>query len=105
MSTDDVAIIFPEGTRASAAKRERALASIAERDPDRAERLAGCGTSCLRDPPAPPRCSAGAPESDVVIAWHTGFEGLDTFGGILRALAPRRATHPLRRDPDPARPT
>jgi len=30
--------------------------------------------------------------SDVVIAWHTGFEGLDTFGGIVRALgrgAPR----------------
>jgi hypothetical protein len=26
------------------------------------------------------------------IAWHTGFEGLDTFGGILRSLgrgAPR----------------
>ncbi len=23
----------------------------------------------------------------MAVAWHTGFDGLDTFGGILRALA------------------
>jgi hypothetical protein len=28
----------------------------------------------------------GAPDVDVVLAWHVGFEGLDTFGGILKAL-------------------
>ena len=27
-----------------------------------------------------------APDADVVIAGHTGFDGLDTFGGILRRL-------------------
>ncbi|MDO9174933.1 MAG: hypothetical protein Q7V62_09005, partial [Actinomycetota bacterium] len=27
--------------------------------------------------------------ADVVLAWHVGFDGLDTFGGILRHLAHR----------------
>lgn len=30
---------------------------------------------------------AGAPDADIVIGWHVGFDGLDTFGGILRHLA------------------
>ena len=33
----------------------------------------------------------GCPAADVVIAWHVGFDGLDTFGGILRHLAHRPA--------------
>ena len=41
MGLDDVAVIFPEGTRASPNKRERALSKLRERDPARAERLAG----------------------------------------------------------------
>ncbi len=87
LGVDDAGVIFPEGTRANPAKRERSLARLAERDPARAERLAG-----LRHvlPPRPAGAAAmlrGAPEADVVIAWHVGFEGLDTFGGILRALA------------------
>ena len=32
---------------------------------------------------------AGAPDADVVVLGHIGFEGLDTFGGILAAI-PRR---------------
>lgn len=84
---DEVAIIFPEGTRAAAAKRERALQRIAERDPDRATKL-----SPLRHllPPRPAGSAAlldGCPSADVVVAWHAGFDGLDTFGGILRRLA------------------
>jgi hypothetical protein len=86
MGDRDVAVIFPEGTRATAAKRERALAKIAERDPARAATLAP-----LRHllPPRPAGATAlieGCPTADVVLAWHTGFDGLDTFGGILRAL-------------------
>ena len=92
MGADDVAVIFPEGTRASPAKRSRAIERIAGRDPARAAHLAA-----LRHllPPRPSGTAAlldGAPGADVVIAWHAGFEGLDTFGGILRALgrgAPR----------------
>lgn len=85
----DVAIIFPEGTRSNAHKRSRALERIEERDPDRAERLSG-----LRHV-LPPRPSgsralwkAAAPlDPAMVLGWHVGFDGLDTFAGILRGLA------------------
>lgn len=83
----DLAVIFPEGTRASRPKRERALIRIAERQPDRAERLAALQHLL---PPRPAGSAAlveGAAQADVVIGWHTGFDGLDTFGGILRHLA------------------
>lgn len=83
----EVAVIFPEGTRSNGTKRARALEKIAARDPDRAQRL-----SALRRllPPRPAGTSAlveGAPSSDLVLAWHTGFDGLDTFGGVLRKLS------------------
>jgi 1-acyl-sn-glycerol-3-phosphate acyltransferase len=87
LGPDDVAIIFPEGTRAAPAKRTRALARIAERDPERAARLAPLRHLLPPRPAGTAALLAGSPSSDVVIAWHTGFEGLDTFGGILRSLA------------------
>ena len=40
-------------------------------------------------PPKPAGAIAlmqGAPHCDVVIAGHVGFDGLDTFGGMLRHL-------------------
>ena len=89
LSTDAVAIIFPEGTRATPTKGARALEKIAERDPQRAQRL-----SALQHliPPRPAGSAAlleGCPDADVCLAWHVGFDGLDTFSGILRHLARR----------------
>ncbi len=87
MGEDDIAVIFPEGTRASPSKRERALQKLSERDPARAARLGGLQHLL---PPRPAGSAAlidGAPDADVVIGWHVGFDGLDTFGGILRHLA------------------
>lgn len=89
LEADQVAVIFPEGTRANDAKRERALTKIGERAPERAARL-----SALQHllPPRPAGSQAlvdGCPSADVVLAWHVGFDGLDTFGGILRHLAHR----------------
>ncbi len=87
MGTSDIAVIFPEGTRASPSKRKRALQKLSERDPVRAERL--CSLQHLL-PPRPAGSAAliaGAPDADIVIGWHVGFDGLDTFGGILRHLA------------------
>lgn len=86
LGTNDVAVIFPEGTRTNPAKRERILSSMAERSPERAGRLSG-----LRHllPPKPAGALAlldAAPEADVVIAGHTGFDGLDTFGGMLKRI-------------------
>lgn len=82
-----VGIIFPEGTRANNKKRTRALEKIATNDQDRADRL-----SDMRHllPPRPAGAAAmlrGCTSADVVVAWHVGFEGLDTFGGILKAIS------------------
>ena len=108
LSADDVAVIFPEGTRASTSKRARALEKIGERDPARAARLAALRHLLPVRPAGSAALLTGADRADVVVAWHTGFEGLDTFGGILRALgrgAPRvqfAATRIARADvPDP----
>jgi len=87
MGVGDVGVIFPEGTRANPAKRATALERIGTIDPGRRARLEG-----LRHllPPRPAGAAAmlrGHESCDVVFAWHVGFEGLDTFSGILRALS------------------
>lgn len=88
-SMDEVTagIIFPEGTRANSSKRAKAIAKISEVDPERVGRI-----SSMRHllPPRPAGAAAmlrGNATCDVVMAWHVGFEGLDTFSGILRALS------------------
>jgi len=83
----DAAIIFPEGTRTSASKRASALTRIRSTDPQRAERM-----SALRWllPPRPRGAQAlidGNPAAAVVAMWHTGFDGFDTFGGMIRQLS------------------
>lgn len=83
---DECAVIFPEGTRANPEKRARAMARLAERNAERAAKL-----SVLEhlNPPRPAGTLAvldGAPDADIVIMAHAGFEGLDTFGGILKAI-------------------
>jgi 1-acyl-sn-glycerol-3-phosphate acyltransferase len=86
MGEHNVAVIFPEGTRSSAKKRARALEKIAERDPERADRLRGLQHLI---PPRPAGSQAlidGCPQADIVVAWHVGFDGLNDFGGILRHL-------------------
>jgi 1-acyl-sn-glycerol-3-phosphate acyltransferase len=87
MGAHDCAVIFPEGTRANPRKRASALARIAERDPDRVQRVERLSVLI---PPRPAGAQAlllGHPTADVMLCWHTGFDGLDTFGGILRHLA------------------
>lgn len=91
MGVDDVGVIFPEGTRASPKKRERALKRIAERDPDRLARVQPLRHLLPPRPAGAAALLAGCPEADVVVGWHAGFDGLDTFGGILRRLARRPA--------------
>lgn len=86
---DEVGIIFPEGTRAAAHKRDRALAKIGERDPQRAAKLAPLQHLLPPRPAGAAALLAGCPTADVVLAWHVGFDGLDTFGGILRHLSRR----------------
>jgi len=91
---DDVAIIFPEGTRAAPAKRTRALARLVEKDPVRAERLAPIEHLLPPRPAGSQALVEGCAGADVVIGYHVGFDGLDTFGGILRHLS--RTPPPVR---------
>lgn len=86
LGTRDVAVIFPEGTRASGAKRTRELQRLQSKDPGRAARLA-----VLRRLLPPKHAGASAllravPRARVVAMWHVGFDGMDTFSGILRRL-------------------
>jgi 1-acyl-sn-glycerol-3-phosphate acyltransferase len=85
----DVAVIFPEGTRSSPAKRQRALDAIARSQPERAARMAALHHVLPPRPSGTLALLEGAGETDVVFAWHCGFDGLDTFAGILRHLAHR----------------
>jgi 1-acyl-sn-glycerol-3-phosphate acyltransferase len=94
MSERDAAVIFPEGTRANPAKRARALERIAARDPDRAGRLGALQSLLPPRPAGAQALLAGAPAADVVLCWHVGFDGLDSFGGILRHLS--RPVAPVR---------
>ncbi len=92
MGPTDVAVIFPEGTRANDAKRTRALQRIGDRDPERLERVRALRHLLPVRPAGSAALVAGCPTADVVIAWHSGFEGFDTFGGIVAGIgrgAPR----------------
>lgn len=89
MGPADVAVIFPEGTRVSAAKRTAALAAIAEHDPERARRLGALETLLPPRPAGTRALLEGCPAADVIVAWHVGLDGLDTVPGILRRFARR----------------
>ncbi|MFW2334583.1 1-acyl-sn-glycerol-3-phosphate acyltransferase [Ilumatobacter sp.] len=82
-----VGVIFAEGTRSNDAKRERALEKIAEREPDRAARLAHLRRLLPPRPAGSMAMLAGAPDADVVLVWHTGFDGLDSLSGMLRQVS------------------
>ncbi len=82
-----VSVIFAEGTRTNDAKRARAVEKIAADDPERAEAMLQLKRLLPPRPAGTAALLAGAPEADVVLAWHTGFDGLDTFGGIVAKLS------------------
>lgn len=89
LQADQVAVIFPEGTRSAPKKRARALEKIAEHDAERAGRLRELQHLLPPRPAGSQAMLRGCPQADVVVAWHVGFDGLDTFGGILRHLGRR----------------
>jgi len=84
LSGRDGVLLYPEGTRASAAKRARALARIgAGAEAERVPRL-----RALRHL-LPPRTGgalallAAAPDADVLLLGHVGLEGLATLRDLL----------------------
>lgn len=91
IDSSTVGIIFPEGTRANVAKRVRALEKISNNDPSRGARLRNMKNLLPPRPAGAQAMLSANSEADVVLAWHVGFEGLDTFGGILRAISEHMA--------------
>jgi 1-acyl-sn-glycerol-3-phosphate acyltransferase len=90
LRADEVAVIFPEGQFFTPTRRERALASVTRRNPARAERL---GTLANLLPPRPGGFFAlldAAPEADVVVVGHIGFEDTTDLRSILRNAPLRR---------------
>jgi len=87
MGSEDGFLLYPEGTRFTAERRQRALEKIGERDPQRAARLEPIEYML------PPKVGGllavleQAPEADVVLMIHQGFDGLrlisDIWGGAL----------------------
>ncbi len=80
---DDAGVIFPEGTFFTPSRQQRAVARVAERDPAHASRAAA-----LRHllPPRPGGTTAmldGAPDADVAVIAHRGFEVFDSFRTII----------------------
>ena len=87
MGERDVAVIFPEGTRANDEKRRYLVDRLEKRAPHRHRKFVEMQHLL---PPRPAGASTlldAVPGADLVLMWHVGFEGLDTFGGILRRLA------------------
>ncbi len=80
-------LLFPEGTRFRPDRLDRNLAALAERDPARHARL--CGLRQLLPPRTrgPQRVLEEAPDADICVMAHRGFEGFaglrDLMGGGL----------------------
>ena len=91
LGVKDCAVIFPEGSRANNKKRVRALEKLRERSPQRAETLAGLKYLIPPKPAGAYALLSAVPEANVLTMWHSGFDGLDTFSGILRHLGRAKA--------------
>ena len=80
----DGMLIFPEGTRFTPERRERAIAKLAESDPELA---AAAERMQVVLPPKPGGVLAildGAPEADILVLAHSGFDGLRLISDIWR---------------------
>ena len=89
LAGNEVAVIFPEGSRANPRKRERALQKIETRSPERARRLRALQNLLPPKPAGAAALLAAVPHANVITMWHSGFDGLDTFKGIVHHLARR----------------
>ncbi len=77
MGAAEAAVIYPEGRLATEERRERRLAEMAERDPERARRLQSLRTLLPPKAPGTQALLAGARTADLVFLAHKGFDGLD----------------------------
>jgi 1-acyl-sn-glycerol-3-phosphate acyltransferase len=77
MDARDACVIFPEGTVVTDARRERTVAAIADRDPERAGRVGELRALGPVRPSGTLALLRGAPDADLVFVAHAGLEDLD----------------------------
>jgi hypothetical protein len=87
LSSHDIAVIFPEGTRANEAKRVRILERLRIKSPERAQRLEGLRYLMAPKTAGVASLLASVPNAKVITMWHAGFDGMDSFRGIVKHLA------------------
>jgi 1-acyl-sn-glycerol-3-phosphate acyltransferase len=87
LSTHEIAVIFPEGTRANDVKRQRILERVREKSPGRAEKLGKLKYLMAPKTAGVTALLAAVPNAKVVTMWHAGFDGMDSFRGIVQHLA------------------
>lgn len=84
LAPEDGLLLYPEGTRFTPERRERAIEKIAGRDPERAARVEQIQHLL------PPKVGGflavldGAPGVDVVVMAHAGFDGLRLISDMWR---------------------
>ncbi|HEX5614032.1 MAG TPA: lysophospholipid acyltransferase family protein [Acidimicrobiia bacterium] len=77
MGARDAAVIFPEGTTASASRRERAIERIRAREPQRLADVTPLSHVLPVRPSGIRTLLAAAPHADLAFVAHHGFEALD----------------------------
>lgn len=93
LGPEDGVLIYPEGTRATATKRAKALGRIRTADPQRHARI-GAITHVL-----PPRFGGPLglieerPDVDVVLLAHSGFEGVESLNDLWHGALIDRDLH------------
>lgn len=80
----NVVVLYPEGTRFSRARRERALAALARSDPERYARVRGFTHVLPVRPGGALALRERAPEADVVFCVHQGWEATASLGALVR---------------------
>ncbi|NNC92263.1 MAG: hypothetical protein HKN80_07190 [Acidimicrobiia bacterium] len=76
-------LIYPEGTRFTPERRDRALARLEEREPDLVGRARTLQAVLPPRPGGPLRLLGVEPAADVVIAAHVGLDGFSHIRNIL----------------------
>lgn len=87
LGATDIAVIFPEGTRANEVKRDRILQRMRLKSPERAQRLEGLRYLMAPKTAGVAALLAAVPHAKVITMWHSGFDGMDSFRGIVKHLA------------------